>query len=180
VRFWGCMRQKTGVYLIQIEKNGLQNVTSKNPAKGEDPSKVEQQFVSALPHCVDLGMDLRAIGGGKAIMSVPYEERFVGDPATGVVHGGVITALLDSCAGAAVLSHESGKGGTATLDLRIDYMRSAVPGKRVYASAEVFHATRSVAFVRVLAYEEDPEKPIASGTASFTVGTRKPGKGQQS
>lgn len=153
---------------------GPKRVTDKKSAKGDDPKNIPQRFVEALPHCADLGMDLRAIGEGKAIMSVPYEERFIGDPATGVIHGGVITALLDSCAGAAVMSDEAGKAGTATLDLRIDYMRSAIPGKRIFASAEVFHAARSVAFVRVLAYEDDPAEPIATGTASFTVGSRKP------
>ncbi len=157
--------------------DGPNDVSSEIPAKGYDPKTIEQRFVQALPHCADLGMDLRAIGDGRAIMSVPYEERFIGDPATGVIHGGVISALLDSCAGAAVMSHDAGRAGTATLDLRIDYMRSAIPGKRIFASAEVFHAARSVAFVRVLAYEEDPSEPIATGTASFTVGTRKPPTG---
>ena len=139
-----------------------------------------QQFIQALPHCVDLGMDIREMSEGHAVMSVPYDERFIGDPTTGVIHGGVITALLDSCAGAAVLSHPAGKGGTATLDLRIDYMRPAIPGERIFASANVYHATRSVAFVRVLAYEDDPEAPIASGTGAFTIGTRSGKNGEQS
>lgn len=138
-----------------------------------------QKFINGLPHCAELNMDIRDLGEGWAEMSVPYDERYIGDPATGVVHGGVITALLDSCGGAAVLGHPSGRSGTATLDLRIDYMRPAIPGKRIFARAEVHHASRSVAFVRAVAYEEDPAKPIATGNGAFTVGTRKPKKQAQ-
>lgn len=140
--------------------------------------KRAQQFIEALPHCGFLNMDIRETGPGRAVMSVPYDPRFIGDPATGVVHGGVITALLDSCAGGAVLMHGAGQSGTATLGLRIDYMRPAIPGKRIFAEAKVYHATRSVAFLRATAYEDDPADPIATGAGTFTVGGRKPGKEQ--
>src|ERR1700743_3329739 len=35
---------------------------------------------------------------------LPYSENLVGDPQTGVVHGGVITGLLDHTCGLAVMS----------------------------------------------------------------------------
>lgn len=133
-----------------------------------------QQFIHGLPHCAEMKMEILDVGEGSAEMSVPYDPRYIGDPQTGVIHGGVITALLDSCCGAAVLGHPAGRTGTATLDLRIDYMRPAEPEKRIYARAEVYQATRSVAFVRGLAYEETPDNPIASCSCAFTVGTRRP------
>ena len=115
----------------------------------EDPhAAIARQFIAAIPHSRELGMELEAIGGGVAVISMPYDERFVGDARTGVIHGGAVSALMDTCCGAAVISHDTTPGVTATLDLRIDYMRPATPGQRITARATCYHVTRTVAFVR--------------------------------
>jgi len=127
-----------------------------------------QRFISAIPHARALNMRLEQIGDGRAVISMPWDERFVGDPATGVFAGGVVSALMDTCCGAAVMSYP-GARSTATLDLRIDYMRAATPGQRIVARAECFHATRSVAFVRATAHDEDEGLPVATCAGTFTM-----------
>jgi len=132
-------------------------------------AQMARQFMEAIPHARDLGMVLTGLDAGVATITMPYDERLIGDPDTGVMHGGAVSALMDSCCGAAVMCHPSNPGGTATIDLRIDYMRAATPGQGLTTTATCYHITRSVAFVRATACDEDTENPVAMATGTFTV-----------
>jgi uncharacterized protein (TIGR00369 family) len=94
-----------------------------------------RRFVDALPHSRALGMRLVGVGDGRAEVHMDWDARLVGDPASGVIHGGAVSALMDTCAGTAVLAAGTGAVATATLDLRIDYMRPATPGQTIRATA---------------------------------------------
>ena len=130
---------------------------------------IARQFIQALPFSRALGMEVTEMGPGRATITMPWDARLVGDPVTGVLHGGAISALMDTASGASVMSHPAAPTSTATLDLRIDYMRPATPGQSIIARAECHHVTRSVAFVRVVACDEDAARPVAMGTGVFTL-----------
>ncbi|MBN2907104.1 MAG: PaaI family thioesterase [Rhodobacteraceae bacterium] len=135
----------------------------------DDKASLAKQFIQAIPHSRALNMRVEQIGDGVAEISMPYDEALIGDPQTGVIHGGAVSALMDTCGGAAVMSHPDAPAGTATISLRIDYMRAATPGQRITARAECYHITRSVAFVRARASDADADNPVATASGSFTV-----------
>lgn len=137
-------------------------------ATNDRQEHIARQFIEAIPHARALGMSLDELTPGAAVISLPWSPDLVGDPRSGVIHGGVISALMDTCCGAAVMAHPDGPQITATIDLRIDYMRSATPRQGIKARAECYHVTRSVAFVRAWAMDDDETRPVASATGAFT------------
>jgi uncharacterized protein (TIGR00369 family) len=119
------------------------------------------------------GLALDRAAPGEVWTSLAYRPVFVGDTGTGVIHGGVVTAMLDETCGMAVQLALDGTGAIATLDLRIDYQKPATPGLAIRAHSVCYRVTRSIAFVRATAYQETEDEPVATATACFMVGANR-------
>ncbi len=119
------------------------------------------------------GLRLDRAAPGEAWSSLPYRPVFVGDTGTGVLHGGVVTAMLDETCGMAVQLALDGTRAIATLDLRIDYQKPATPGLDIKAHSVCYRVTRSIAFVRATAYQDSEDDPVATATACFMVGANR-------
>ena len=119
------------------------------------------------------GLRLDRAAPGEAWSSLPYRPIFVGDAKTGVLHGGVVTAMLDETCGMAVQLALDGTRSTATLDLRIDYQKPATPGLDIKAHSFCYRVTRSIAFVRATAFQESEDDPVATATACFMIGANR-------
>jgi len=133
-------------------------------------------FIDAIPHNRALGMRVERMERAEAVFVLPYAPKLVGNPDTGALHGGAITALIDACSGAAVFAALKDWQPIATLDLRIDYLSAGIAGKDVVCRAHCYRLARNVAFTRAFAYHADDENnPIASSAGTFMLGT-KPGK----
>ena len=134
-------------------------------------STTDLDYVDGMsPHGHAIGLQLIEKTGNTSRFRLPYGEHLVGDPDTGVIHGGVITAMLDNACGHAVRS-ENEEITIATLDLRIDYMGPATPGETLFSEAECYKRTRNVAFVRARAFHQGEETPVATCVASFMLDT---------
>lgn len=134
--------------------------------------KLLRGFSAGVPHNRALGMEIVELSEAEALFRLPYDEKLVGNPDTGVIHGGAITALLDGTSGAAVFAALAELVPIATLDLRIDYLRPAEPPRAVMARATCYKVTRNVAFTRAVAYHDDPDDPIAHSVGTFMVATK--------
>lgn len=125
------------------------------------------KYFGAVPHSQTIGMDLVDTGRGYGVQRVRYKPDLVGDPQSGVMHGGVITSLIDNCGGLAVICALESPEFIATLDLRIDYLKRATPFKDVYARSECYRLTRQIAFVRTIAYHDSADDPLATSLSTY-------------
>ncbi|QTN45841.1 PaaI family thioesterase [Ectopseudomonas mendocina] len=137
-----------------------------------------QRFLSALRHCQVLGMQVQAANAKGLTLRLPYSQHIVGNPDSGVIHGGAITTLMDTTCGISTVCVLPDFEICPTLDLRIDYMHPAEPGKDVFGFAECYRVTPHVIFTRGYAYQDDPEQPIAHVVGTFMrMGKVNAGKG---
>jgi len=141
------------------------------PLSFDELSRAIKAHRSVYGHISGLQLDRTA--PGEAWSSLPYRPVFVGDTQTGVLHGGVVTAMLDESCGLAVQLALDGTRAIATLDLRIDYQKPATPGLDIKAHSVCFRVTRSIAFVRSTAYQESEDDPVATATACFMIGANR-------
>jgi uncharacterized protein (TIGR00369 family) len=125
------------------------------------------QITSAIRHCVVLDLRVSSAGKGELVLELPYSHNIVGNPVSGTIHGGALTTLMDSVCGFSVPLALDKLQVCPTLDLRIDYMTNAKPGKSVYGSARVYRTTSNVMFVEGVAWQDDINAPIARCVATF-------------
>ena len=133
---------------------------------GDDP----QKLVAYIPHCGELSLTVLHAGPRQTTLKIPYQEKLIGDPLRGVVFGGVITTLLDQAGGIAVFSSLEELRSIATIDLRIDYVRPATPGRDLIGYAHCYRIARHVAFVRGGAYHDHPNDPFATFLSTYMLG----------
>ena len=134
-------------------------------------AKLNKGFARVVPHNQALGLEVVELDEARARFRLPWQAKLVGNPKTGVLHGGVITSMMDACCGAAVFMALDEPMAIATLDLRIDYLRPAIPHETVFAATHCYKVTRNVAFVRGVAYHGSEDDPIASAAGTFMLGT---------
>ena len=138
--------------------------------KFEIDIEVGQRLTSAVAHNVALGLEMTEISEGRCTMRLPYDQRLVGNPDTGVLHGGVISSVIDAASGLSVFVTVAEIIPIATLDLRIDYLKPATPERDLLTQAHCYKLTRSIAFVRALAYHDEKADPVATSVSTFMLG----------
>jgi len=134
-------------------------------------TQMAQRFVEQLAQCRRLGLAVLEASEHHVLIELPYSTELIGYPDTGVIHGGVITTLMDTACGSAVVSAIYQKYQSLeispTLDLRVDYMKPAQPNKPVYGFAECYKLSSNIAFTRAIAYQDSIDDPIAHAVGSF-------------
>jgi uncharacterized protein (TIGR00369 family) len=115
-----------------------------------------------------LGVSLKALTAESVEILLPWREEFVSDPVVRYTHGGILAALID-LAGDYAVAAKIGRG-VPTIDMRVDYHRTALPGPLV-ARANVIKLGGTLATAEAQVFDEN-KKLVASGRGVYLTLSR--------
>jgi uncharacterized protein (TIGR00369 family) len=123
--------------------------------------------LNAIPYARFLGVAQERVDGVLHCL-LPFREEIVGNPLLPAVHGGVIGAFLELTAILRLVDESGTDKVPKPINFAIDYLRSAGP-LTTRACADIFKLGRRIAVVHVLAWQDDPARPVASGNGKFLL-----------
>lgn len=137
-------------------------------------------FFERIPFNQSLGIQIGELAVDKVSMHLPMKPELIGNFVQGILHGGVISALLDVTGGAMALigafeRHQHLSAGErmaklaklGTIDLRIDYLRPGI-GSHFELRAEVLRLGSRVATTRMEFFGPDGQL-MSAGAAAYIV-----------
>lgn len=143
--------------------------------------RLRRLYEEQVPFNRVLGMTVTAVNADGATIGFGMREDLIGNVFHRTLHGGVISAVLDTVGGltasaslverAAGLPQEKVKAMFArvgTIDLRVDYLRPG-RGERFAAGGRIMRSGRKVAVVR-MEMHADEALLVAVGTGTYMVG----------
>jgi len=135
---------------------------------------------TAIPFNRMLGLKLDHIDDTHVTMSFDMKQELVGNFLQGILHGGVISSVLDMAGGMVVMSAAIYKnleksieelvetiGKTSTVDLQISYLRPG-RGELFIAKAWLLKSGKKISFVRMELSNQD-ETLIATGSGTYLL-----------
>ena len=138
-------------------------------------------FFQRIPFNRMLGIELDELSLERVTMHLPMKPELIGNFVHGILHGGVISSLLDVAGGAMALIGAFDKhqhlasaermtrlSKLGTIDLRIDYLRPG-RGQRFTATAVLLRSGNKVAVVRSELHADDGTL-VAVGTGTYLCG----------
>ncbi len=140
------------------------------------PRFVEEQ----IPFNKVLGLQVETLDMENVCLKIGMKDELIGNPVKRVLHGGVISSVLDVTGGitaaTGVLKKMVGRPleelgnrllKVGTIDLRVDYLRPG-RGKHFLATGSIMRTGQKVAVVR-MELHNDEDLLIAVGTGTYTV-----------
>lgn len=141
---------------------------------------IRKYFEDVIPFNRLLGLRVAGIDAEASRLEFDMRPDLVGNATKGILHGGVISAVLDAVGGMAAIAgamsrpelDEAARLAVATrigtIDLRVDYLRPAI-GETFSAVARTMRVGMTVAVTRMELHDED-DKLLAVGTGTYIVG----------
>ncbi|WP_209123552.1 PaaI family thioesterase [Alkalihalobacillus sp. BA299] len=112
-----------------------------------------------------LGIQIEDISEGFAVLSLPIRDDL--KQAGNMVHGGVLSVLIDSVIGTAVRTVLNTNEYSVTAEMNINYFRPAIKGK-IIAEGKVLNRGKLL-IVGVADIKDEEGRLLATGRATFAV-----------
>ncbi|HEV3104057.1 MAG TPA: PaaI family thioesterase [Candidatus Dormibacteraeota bacterium] len=113
-----------------------------------------------------LGLKLVESGAGTAVVEMTATEPMANH--SGVVHGGMISALADSAMGRSLRTLSPGVARAMSFDLKLNFINAAKIGENLRATGRVIHAGRRT-IVTDCRVEGRDGRLVATASATFAV-----------
>jgi len=120
-----------------------------------------------------LGAVVNLIEPGEVEIEMPYRADLTQQH--GFIHGGIVTAIVDSACGYAAFSLSAPDTAVLTVEYKVNFVAPA-KGERLVARGEVVRpgATVTVCKGNVLAYEDGEEKLVATMLTTLMLMPNRP------
>jgi len=132
-------------------------------------------FIDSIPHNRLLRMRLGPSSRGRLSFELPHHPAIIGAPAGNAAHSGALTSALDAAMGSSVLTWFDQARRSATLDLRVDFLRGARPGADLRCETRCLSVSDHLAVIEGLAHDGERDDPVAVATGRFAVFPLRPG-----
>jgi len=123
--------------------------------------------LASIPYARFLGVRLDESPDG-VVCVLPFRDDLVGNAALPALHGGVVGAFLELTALIQLIAQVDDDRVPKPIGFSVDYLRSVGP-RETRGRAEIVKHGRRIANVRVIAWQDDPSKPVAAGTGNFLL-----------
>jgi len=127
-----------------------------------------KERLSSIPYAKTLGI-VPQFMGEEFTLILPYQESNIGNPALPALHGGGIGGFMEVCAIAQLILNNPDRELPRPIGINIDYLRRGRPIE-TYARAQIFKQGSRVANLRVRAWQDRFETPIATLNGHFLLG----------
>ena len=121
-----------------------------------------------IPYAHYLGIRLDQDEDGSPLFVLPFDPKNIGNVDLPAIHGGVIAGFLENAAVMHLLYAMDSTTMPKPINCNIDYLRSGRPIE-TYAKCEVTKQGRRIANVSITAWQDNPDKLIASARYHFKV-----------
>lgn len=134
---------------------------------------IDEFIETGFPFHKFLGVRVDRIEEDSVQLHIPFKEELIGHANNSIIHGGVISTLVDICGGFAVWTRCEPDDFVATITLSVDYLRPAA-ARNLYAEAKIRLLGNKVGNAHVIIWSEgDPDLHVAEGRGVYNIKRRK-------